>query len=361
LIAVMLIGAVLGVRVAAWMGLAVWVAVAVPLLGWTQAYGGAQWLAPGLAAIAGIYVIALAAQLQIATGAGPAGPAEIAWVHANALAAFAAAYLLLESTHVAITGPLAAAFAGWNGAIAAFLLGRSKDHALHFAAVAFSLLTVAVALQFDGPAVTAAWAAEGAAVIALGLYERRDWLRFAGSVLFAVAVVRALQLLTTSPPANYTVILNVRAASTAFVIALAYLIAWLHLKYEERGGNPIGTRSAVLAAQFLTVVLLTHEIRAFFAVRHIPFRGELLTSVAWGLYATALIVIGLSRRYAPIRYFGIALFGITILKVFFGDLAQLQQIYRVLSFIGLGLLLLLTSYLYQRMRDRLLGEEGQLK
>lgn len=357
LICLMLVGAALSVRVAPWIGLAVWAAVAVPLVGWTQSYGAPEWLAPGLATIAGVYAIALVAQLQIIRSETRLGPVEIAWLHGNGLAAFAAAYLLLEDTHVAVTGPLAAAFAAWHGVLAAFVLGKSRGHALHFAAVAFSLLTVAVALQFDGPAVTVAWAAEGAAIIALGLHERRDWLRFAGTVLFAVAVARALQLLTTAPPANYVVVLNARAASTAFVIALAYLVAWLHRTQADRPAHRQAIDAALLTAQFVTVALLTHEVRGFFAVRHIPFRGELMTSVTWGVYATALILVGLYRRYAPFRYFGIALFGITIVKVFFGDLAGLQQIYRVLSFIGLGVLLLLTSFLYQRMRGSILKEE----
>jgi uncharacterized membrane protein len=43
--------------------------------------------------------------------------------------------------------------------------------------------------------------------------------------------------------------------------------------------------------------------------------------------------------------------------VFFADLAQLQRIYRVLSIMGLGVLLLLTSYLYQRMRGTGLGDD----
>ena len=358
LICVMLTGAVLSVRSAPWIGLAVWAAVAVPLLGWTQAYGGPQWLTPGLATIAGIYGIALAAQLQTMGGAGaPMTPADVAWLHGNGLVAFASAYLLLEDTHVAVTGPLAAAFAAWHGGVAAAVLGRSRDRALHFAALAFSLLTIAIALQYDGPAVTVGWAAEGAAIVALGLHERRDWLRLAGGALFGFALAGALQLLTSSPPANYTVLLNPRALSTGVVIALCYAIAWLHQKHLDQPGASRATTAALLAAHFVTVVLLTHEIRAFFAVRHVPFRGELMTSVMWGAYAAALIVAGLYRRYAPFRYFGIALFGITILKVFFGDLAQLQQIHRVLSFIGLGLLLLFTSYLYQRMRGSLLGQE----
>ena len=54
-------------------------------------------------------------------------------------------------------------------------------------------------------------------------------------------------------------------------------------------------------------------------------------------------------RYAPIRYFAMAVFAVTIVKVFVVDLAELDRIYRVLSIIGLGLTLLLTSYLYQRL------------
>ena len=42
-------------------------------------------------------------------------------------------------------------------------------------------------------------------------------------------------------------------------------------------------------------------------------------------------------------------FVITIVKVFAIDLAQLDRLYRVLSVIGLGVTLLLTSYLYQKL------------
>jgi len=70
----------------------------------------------------------------------------------------------------------------------------------------------------------------------------------------------------------------------------------------------------------------------------------------WALYATLLIVIGLGRDYAPIRYFAILLFALTTMKVFFVDMAHLERIYRILSVIGLGIALLVTSYLYQRVR-----------
>jgi hypothetical protein len=76
--------------------------------------------------------------------------------------------------------------------------------------------------------VTVGWAAEGAAIIALGLRERRDWLRLGGLALFAVAVARTIEMLTQLAPINQTVFLNSRASSAAFVMALCYVLAWLH-------------------------------------------------------------------------------------------------------------------------------------
>jgi len=61
-----------------------------------------------------------------------------------------------------------------------------------------------------------------------------------------------------------------------------------------------------------------------------------------------LIAVGLRRHYAPLRYFAITVFAITIVKVFGVDLAELDRLYRVLSVGGLGVALLLASYLYQR-------------
>jgi len=67
----------------------------------------------------------------------------------------------------------------------------------------------------------------------------------------------------------------------------------------------------------------------------------------------ALIVAGIRKRYSPIRYLAIAVFAGTIAKVFLVDLAELDQVYRVLSIVGLGVALLMTSFLYHRFRARL--------
>lgn len=351
-IAVMLAGGFLSMRVGARGGLLVWSAVALPLLAWARVYNGPAWLWPGLATVGGIYAIALAAQLHNLFNRDDAGESDIAWIHLNGLLMFAAAHFLLEVNHLAVTGTFAASFAAWHGVLAAALLKRRRDVALHFGALGFTLLSIAIALEFDGAAVTIGWACEGAAIVALGLRERSDWLRAGGTALFAVALFQTTGLLIAPAPLHHVVALNPRAAAGAVVVALSYVLAWLHYRDASAPDRDVAIGAALIAAQVMTLVLFTSEIHAYWAVRDGRFARELMVSVTWGIYATALIIIGLRQDYAPIRYFAIGVLTLTIIKVFFADMAELDRIYRVSSVIGLGIVLLVTSYLYNRARRR---------
>ncbi len=351
LVLLMLVGGILSDRAGTVAGFAVWVAVALPLLLWTAVHAGSAWRAPNLTTIAAVYVISLAAQLRPTLQGDeppPLGVADIAWLHLNGLLMFAGAYFLISATHAAITGAVAAGFAVWQGLVAALVLKRRRDQALHFAGLGFTLLSIAIALQFDGPAMTIGWAAEGAIIIALGLKERRDWLRAAGVVLFAIAIGRAISLLASERAVSEAVLLNPHAAAAAGIAVLSYLLAWLHYRDAEAPDRAVAIGAGLVTAQVMTLALLTSEINAYWVLREGRFARELMVSVTWGVYATVVILIGLRRRYAPIRYFAMVVFGVTIVKVFAFDMAELDRIYRVSSVIGLGILLLLTSYLYNR-------------
>ena len=104
----------------------------------------------------------------------------------------------------------------------------------------------------------------------------------------------------------------------------------------------------------LTLLLALAAIFAWKASRELARDARLgrqaMISITSAIYAAGLIMTGLRRHYAPIRYFGILVFAGTILKVFMIDLASLDRIYRVVSVIGLGVLLLMTSYLYHQTR-----------
>jgi len=82
-----------------------------------------------------------------------------------------------------------------------------------------------------------------------------------------------------------------------------------------------------------------------------------LISAAWAVYATVVLVIGISRNLASWRWLALALLGVTLLKVFVADMAEVRQMWRVLSFLVLGALLMACSYAYSRHERRRNSEE----
>ncbi|HNQ00377.1 MAG TPA: DUF2339 domain-containing protein, partial [Bacteroidia bacterium] len=78
---------------------------------------------------------------------------------------------------------------------------------------------------------------------------------------------------------------------------------------------------------------------------------QLSISFTWLAYSMLLMVIGIYRKRLNVRVLSIVLFGLTIAKVFFYDLSYLDTLHRIISFIGLGVILILVSYLYQRYKD----------
>ena len=81
---------------------------------------------------------------------------------------------------------------------------------------------------------------------------------------------------------------------------------------------------------------------------------QLSLSALWLLVPIVLMIAELWRRNRMIRIEAIVLFGIAILKIFIDDLSFLETLYRIFSFLGLGVTLLAVSYLYQRYREMIL-------
>lgn len=85
---------------------------------------------------------------------------------------------------------------------------------------------------------------------------------------------------------------------------------------------------------------------------------HLVLSGVWIIYGIIVVVIGFLRDVRSIRLGGIALLGLAILKVFLYDLNSLEQPYRIVSFIALGVILLGASYLYTRYRSIIIGSSS---
>ncbi|MBE0567244.1 MAG: DUF2339 domain-containing protein, partial [Krumholzibacteria bacterium] len=120
--------------------------------------------------------------------------------------------------------------------------------------------------------------------------------------------------------------------------------------WERALGTPLLV--VALGSGLLTVTL---EVLAWFHARHggdtLRDAAALLTiSLLWTLYAGALVWAGFAAKVRAVRLAGMALLGLVIVKVFAVDIRALSEGYRIVSFVGVGVLLLVISLLYQRER-----------
>jgi uncharacterized membrane protein len=112
------------------------------------------------------------------------------------------------------------------------------------------------------------------------------------------------------------------------------------------------------ASLAMLFVYLTLEVNSYLAEYHEGLRAGGV-SILWAIFALVLVLRGITRNFAPVRYLGLALFAIVSGKVFFVDLARLDPFWRIVAFGVLGVLLIAGSFVYLKYRDRFAIAEGE--
>ncbi len=73
-------------------------------------------------------------------------------------------------------------------------------------------------------------------------------------------------------------------------------------------------------------------------------------SILWGIFALGLVIIGIYQHKKHLRIGAIALLGLTLAKLFFYDIADLDTISKTVVFVSLGILMLIVSFLYNKYK-----------
>jgi uncharacterized membrane protein len=76
-------------------------------------------------------------------------------------------------------------------------------------------------------------------------------------------------------------------------------------------------------------------------------------SMMWLVYSISALSIGIAKKAMWVRRFAIALLTVTIFKIFIVDTSGLSDVYRFISFMTLGVILLVVGYSYYRFKDRI--------
>lgn len=221
------------------------------------------------------------------------------------------------------------------------------------AATALAFITAAVPLQLDKQWITIAWALEGAALA--WLYRRvphRGLLAWAGALLLAVFVRLIVNpdVLAYHAPSERA-ILN-WYLYTYLVCALAFFAAAYFAPKEYR--RAIG--AAQTGGVVLLFALLNIEIADFYSTGPAltfnflssSLAQDLTYTIGWALFAIAMLIAGIALHTRAARVAAIALLSVTVFKCFLHDLGRLGGLYRIASFLGLALALVMVSVLLQK-------------
>ena len=192
-----------------------------------------------------------------------------------------------------------------------------REEALHFVALAFTFLTIAIALQFEGAWITSAWAAEGAVVTWLGLRERREWLRIGGLLLFAVAIGRLVGLQFSAPSVGQILLLNRRAICGLFIVALTYVLAFAHDRDDRSTTRRLETGIGLVVAKLLLLSIAVSESVAYWALHAPPPFEPAGQIIGAALIAGGVMMwLGLRRQQEWIRAVGGGLLAIAVYSLF---------------------------------------------
>lgn len=213
--------------------------------------------------------------------------------------------------------------------------------------LAISAITLAVPALIHDTTIVHAFIVESAILAFVGLRRNDGIIIGSGGGLFAIMGLVLLGQATTEPfDQSITLGIGFTLWLVGAVLAWPYLAKLDFPTIDLTKVLPL----AEVAIHLVALIGLTRAlIDAFGGHPYLAGSGtQFAISVLWTSCATVLFAIGLRSRKANLRWEGLTLFGMTIIKVFAVDLSSLAVEYRIGSFLVLGVVLFVVSAWYMR-------------
>jgi uncharacterized membrane protein len=227
--------------------------------------------------------------------------------------------------------------------------------------IAIAFITIAIPLKLNSHWITIGWLVESGVLLAIAIRTQTVLLRYFAGCTLVLGIIR---LLVYDNFNVETIFFNARFATYLVAIAVLGGIVAAADRYASEREMPV-VRFASIALNVLALIALTLEASSYFsrqevvmsrvhgalggsALQQIMLERNFSYSVVWLAYGAGLMLFGFRKRSAFVRWQALVLIGFTIGKVFLYDVSELQQGYRILSFIALGAVLMGLSYVYHR-------------
>ena len=242
----------------------------------------------------------------------------------------------------------------------------------------------AIPVQLSGSIVTILFSIQALGLLWLSIRLKSWELQTFSFSIFLVVIFRLLFIdFSNFELGDYQIIFNERFL-VFFVVILCLIISSyfyyleinkfqlysknIFFKFTEKNIQTLKTNLSIknlfilslIFTNFLIVWSISFEITSVFDSNIFELDSDtksyakgLGLTIFWGMYASILLVIGISKRSYQIRSAAIFLLGIPVVKLFIYDTFNLEQIYRIISYVFLGILLIIGGFIYQKYEDRI--------
>ena len=333
---------------------------------------------------------------------------DLALIVFNALVYFGISYALLSRDYGDYLGFFAVLMAVIYFVFAYIsyqLNPEDKKLALFFPGLSIFFLTIAAPIQFDGVWVTIVWAIEAMVLVRGGFYLGNYAMRHFAWILLGIVSFRLIFIdkHETTLGADYIMIFNKRFLTFMVGVISFSVVYYLYSRYKDliKGKEVKAMAVALLLMNFLFLWNLSAEVSIYFndqietkitravypsCLKEYDSRGRRIESVRcdqeqqeyhslqrlnsekikkirgvnstsltvlWALYAIILLAFGIQGKKRLLRLMGIGLLGIVIAKLFLYDLWSMGGIYRIVSSITLGVILLSASFAYSKYKEKI--------
>ena len=228
-------------------------------------------------------------------------------------------------------------------------------------AAAFAAAGYLVPFELGATASVVAWAvlALGPLMLARRLGDGRIVYAAVAVALLGGAVIEVIG--TVAPPERLVVDgrsavdhpLFLSDATVALAVLVVVLAIGNRLYQPSRPALWLGVAAGAFAVYLLSVGVVDEcqrRVGGEVASESLARQAQVALSVLWAVVGGGAVAAGLVRFGPTARLFGLALLALATGKVFIYDLASLDASYRVLSLVGLGVVLLASSYAYRHIR-----------
>jgi uncharacterized membrane protein len=152
------------------------------------------------------------------------------------------------------------------------------------------------------------------------------------------------------------------------ILVVLILVQLLRMVALEFNFNSLPGKVALWAASFVIVFLASAELEHLVALQLYKPGASLEAlllqirkvgfPILWGISSFILMTVGMQRKMKPLRIISLSLFSLTLFKLFLFDIRGVSEGGKIAAFICLGVLLLVISFMYQKLKVLILDDEA---